>query len=105
MRVVQGEIATPFPVAAPCTAVARDAATSSFRVSFSQPKDKADGDGQALPAGGLSFELAPSLAGQAIVFGFATGVRLFPFAAQEAAIFEAMQRRVEGALWDLNDIA
>src|SRR5579863_102239 len=67
------------------------------------PEDPVDGANELLPAAGLLGQLAPSGSGEAVVTRFAIVFRGAPKRGDPGAIFQAMQRRIEGAVFDLQD--
>src|SRR4029453_7357800 len=72
--------------------------------SFGCLQDQRDGVTQALPAGGFGFELAAPLAREAVELGFAAAFGGLPFGLQPAAVLQAVQRRIERALSDLERV-
>jgi|HubBroStandDraft_6_1064221.scaffolds.fasta_scaffold1352934_1 hypothetical protein len=70
--------------------------------AFSGTGRKSDGHGgnQALPPVGFGSEMFSAFGGEAVEFGAAIVFGDAPFAGEEFPLFEAMQGRVERALFD-----
>src|ERR1700730_12894941 len=67
------------------------------------PQDPIDGAHQLLPPAGLLGQLAPSRRRQPVIPGLAIVFRGAPEGGDPGAILQAMQRGIEGAVFDLKD--
>ena len=81
------------------------AATSSQRTSFCRLKNQRDRLRQPRPVRGLSLELRAALRRQAVEFRVPAGLGCLPVGGQKPAVLEAMQRRIQRALLDLQQVA
>ena len=79
-------------------------ASSCSGLPFGRVEEQADGVAQALPFGDFGVHLAATFFRERIKFGFAAGFGFLPHGLQPAAVFEAMQRGIEGALMDLEKV-
>jgi hypothetical protein len=68
-------------------------------------EDAGDRSGQPIPVGALLVELLTAEPGERIEAGLASSVGRGPFSCEPAALFEAMERGIERALLDLQDVA
>src|ERR1017187_2281296 len=81
------------------------AATSSQRFSCRGFKNQADRFGETRPIGGLALELRAALGGEAVKFGVPAGIGCLPLGDQQTPVLQPMQRGVQRALLDRQDLA
>ncbi len=74
-----------------------------MRLPGCRPQDASDAFDQALPAVGFGGELFSSGGCQAIEFGFSIVFGCTPEGGDPAAVFEAIESRVEGTVFHLED--
>src|SRR5262249_23999937 len=90
------------PFRAAC--LSTDGPTSSSGSPLRRLKNQANRLRESLPILRLGLQVGSTFAGQAIKLRIPTGVRRFPLGCEQASVFEAMQRRVQGALLYLQDV-